>query len=132
MSKKITGNKRYRVISSTDGHCWYCGFQFPNQAIEIKDMACIDHIVPISMGGSDEEPNLRPACWKCNATKNNKTVEDFRYYLWLRDNKNVQAAQKLLDAVNLANTPFNNEIRQAIEWLISESPAIVFWGESNE
>lgn len=33
----------------------------------------LDHIVPLSRGGSDDDTNLQPLCGRCNRFKNNMT-----------------------------------------------------------
>ena len=33
----------------------------------------VDHVIPISKGGTDEDFNLVAACQKCNYSKNNRT-----------------------------------------------------------
>jgi len=33
---------------------------------------CIDHVYPLSLGGSNEPENLQTLCWKCNSKKSNK------------------------------------------------------------
>lgn len=42
-------------------HCWMCGAE----ATEI------DHVKPLSAGGSNWPANLRPACHPCNRAKSN-------------------------------------------------------------
>lgn len=44
------------------GRCWMC--RAPWQ--------CIDHVKPLSRGGSNWPANLRPACTSCNASKHNR------------------------------------------------------------
>ena len=38
------------------------------------DFIDLDHIVPVSKGGSDELDNLQLLCRKCNGKKSDKTV----------------------------------------------------------
>ncbi len=38
----------------------------------VKCLATIDHVVPISLGGGDEEINLVTACLSCNVKKGKK------------------------------------------------------------
>lgn len=33
----------------------------------------VDHITPVSRGGTDAPDNLQPACWPCNQAKGNRT-----------------------------------------------------------
>lgn len=49
------------------GRCWMCGCDW--YALSIEDQT-IDHIKPISKGGSEWPANLRPACRSCNSSKN--------------------------------------------------------------
>lgn len=55
--------------------CIYCGSKNSIQA---------DHVIPISKGGVHSVGNLVPACRKCNQSKSNKLLSQ-----WKRDNKNV-------------------------------------------
>jgi 5-methylcytosine-specific restriction endonuclease McrA len=48
--------------------CAYCG---SNEKIEL------DHVIPISKGGTHTHDNVLPACRKCNATKNDKPLDVF-------------------------------------------------------
>lgn len=45
------------------GQCAYCG--------AAEDLS-VDHIIPISKGGSDEEANLQCLCLPCNLRKGNR------------------------------------------------------------
>ena len=44
------------------------------------DGACesVDHIVPISRGGTSFEGNLAPACWSCNSSKADLLIVEWR------------------------------------------------------
>lgn len=54
-----------RLISSDP--CVYCG----------ADGETIEHILPVSLGGTDRWDNLAPACGRCNCSKNDKTLLRF-------------------------------------------------------
>lgn len=46
------------------GLCWMCG----------KPAEHLDHVKPLSKGGSHLPCNLRPACASCNYKKSNKWI----------------------------------------------------------
>lgn len=56
-----------------DGKCIYC-------EIGLEDGYHVDHLVPLSRGGSSWPENLALACPPCNQSKGNKTPEEF--VLW--------------------------------------------------
>lgn len=53
------------------GMCAYCG---------VSRADSIDHVIPLSRGGPHATENIIPACFSCNASKNNKTALEF--ILW--------------------------------------------------
>lgn len=56
------------------GRCMACG--------TTSAAFVVDHIVPISRGGTSERENLQPLCVSCNSRKGTKTMEEFS-----RDNR---------------------------------------------
>lgn len=60
--------KRIRKRVLREGKCRVCGSP---KRLEV------DHIIPVSRGGSDDIENLQPLCLKCNRSKSAKTMDEF-------------------------------------------------------
>lgn len=63
--------KRFlHFLIERDGEfCAYCGS---------SENLNVDHFHPKSKGGTDNLDNLKVACWACNCSKKDKTIENFR------------------------------------------------------
>ena len=48
--------------------CTYCD----------SPVQCVDHVVPLKLGGTNFEGNLTPSCWPCNAKKGAKLLTTWR------------------------------------------------------
>lgn len=55
--------KRFAVLRRDGFACRYCGAKAPDVVLHV------DHVVPRSAGGSDDEGNLVSACASCNLGK---------------------------------------------------------------
>lgn len=78
----ITKQVRERVKSRFGGKCGYCGI--------LSEKIQIDHIQPVEYGGTDDESNLMPACFKCNNYKFTHGIESFREQI----HRQVEKARK--------------------------------------
>ena len=58
------------VIAAPGGICPYCGEPFEG--------GHIDHVVPVSRGGTNDRENLVYCCTSCNLSKHDKTLEEWR------------------------------------------------------
>ena len=70
MSKYFGNSVRKKKVRNSlalrDGYkCHYCG----NKTIDLE----IDHVIPLSKGGSNKQGNLVLACQKCNREKGDNT-----------------------------------------------------------
>lgn len=54
---------RYEILRRDNHQCRYCGAAAPDAKLTV------DHVIPVSLGGSDEPGNLVTACQQCNAGK---------------------------------------------------------------
>ena len=68
----VSGSLRYEVLKRSGGRCELCGVSHEEVRLDV------DHIVPRSKGGSNDESNLQVLCRTCNSQKNNKDDTDFR------------------------------------------------------
>lgn len=68
--KPITKAVRFEVFKRDKFTCQYCGESAPNVILEI------DHIVPVSKGGTNDIMNLVTSCRDCNRGKTNKALSD--------------------------------------------------------
>ena len=60
---------RSRLMIELDGRCAYCG----KKDIPLE----VEHIIPLSRGGTSRQSNLTLACNDCNMAKGDKTAEEF-------------------------------------------------------
>lgn len=66
---KHTGDDIKKIYAQQGGLCKTCG--------AVLGKWHVDHIVPISAGGSNEAYNLQLLCKSCNLRKSNKSLEEF-------------------------------------------------------
>jgi hypothetical protein len=61
---------RKRIFQRDNYTCKYCG-------VRGGRLEC-DHIHPVSKGGSNEDFNLTTACFRCNRSKRDKTLTEWK------------------------------------------------------
>jgi hypothetical protein len=69
--KNFSSEDRITVYNQYEGKCGICGRFVP------FDEFTIDHMIPLSKGGTNELKNLQCACKTCNALKQDSLSEDF-------------------------------------------------------
>ncbi len=57
---------RYKILRRDRNTCQACGARAPDVEVEV------DHKIPVSKGGTDDEKNLVTKCKDCNRGKGNK------------------------------------------------------------
>lgn len=77
MSKLFSAKKLASIASKTNGKCFYCG----------EAGTEVDHVIAKSRGGSNRISNLAMACRKCNGSKRQKTIEEFRIHIEVKNSK---------------------------------------------
>ena len=62
-----------RMVERTGQPCAYCGLPIDLNAPKSAPLSfTVDHVVPVSAGGSDRMDNLVPAHYRCNIAKSDK------------------------------------------------------------
>lgn len=62
-----------RIFERDGWRCYMCSRKLsPRSTFPHRRSATIDHLIPISKGGSHEPSNVRTACHACNSGKNNR------------------------------------------------------------
>ena len=67
--KPLSKRTRFEIFKRDGFVCQYCGNKPPNVVLEI------DHINPVSKGGTDEIINLITSCYDCNRGKSDKDIK---------------------------------------------------------
>lgn len=71
---------RARDVFERDGwRCYLCGRSTPEHLLKTSrgDGPTLDHVIPLSRGGTHDMANLRCCCRACNAGKSNRTPEEY-------------------------------------------------------
>lgn len=65
----ISKRVRFEIFKRDNFTCQYCSAKPPHVPLEV------DHILPVSKGGGNEDENLITACFDCNRGKSNGLIE---------------------------------------------------------
>lgn len=95
--KGITSRKRFDVFKRDSFTCQYCGSSSPDVVLQI------DHITPVSKGGTNDIVNLITSCIDCNSGKSDKI---------LSDDSAVKKQKKQLDELQEKK----NQLQMMAEW----------------
>lgn len=74
------------LFNREKGRCTLCGSDL-TQLLAVDNAPQIDHIVPISIGGTNDPTNLQLICAACNRKKSNKNSQssDLHHVLWCHE-----------------------------------------------
>lgn len=66
--------------------CYYCNdITYPFSDREHKKLTTLDHIIPVSKGGTNKQENIVISCKECNNKKGDTLITkngDFKYYIY--------------------------------------------------
>lgn len=69
-SPKVVPVSRDEIIARDGNHCYLCGRHLRRSEINL------DHVVPLSRGGTHTPDNLRVCCVQCNVRKGSRLLEE--------------------------------------------------------
>lgn len=101
---KITKRDRFSIFSRDGFTCKYCGKQPP------AVLLVIDHVVPISRGGTNHPDNLITACEECNQGKSNKPTAPSD----IPEESRLAIAQEQMEVIRIAEET-NRAVNASIE-----------------
>jgi len=67
--KEVSCGVRFKVLERDSFTCQYCGRSAPGVVLHV------DHVVPVSKGGSNDMSNLVTACEDCNLGKSDMDMK---------------------------------------------------------
>lgn len=96
---------RMKIYNKCEGHCAYCGMRLSYKQFTI------DHVIPLSSGGSNHQDNLLPACVYCNRLKASMTLPEFRKELLKKLTEDLQRKEiyqraSLVGLIDVRNKSF--------------------------
>ncbi len=125
--------QRLRIFERDGWKCWYCAKDIVPFSTETNTAtpttAVLDHVHPKALGGKTKDENLVAACWPCNASKREKSVEEYRQHLRYKNPQGRAIAHlEAALAENLGAIHYLT-IAEIIKDLENQLPEVVFYGE---
>ena len=68
--RKLTARERFDVLRRCNFACYYCGLPAAGGVVKLE----IEHVIPVSRGGTNAQWNLVAACGPCNAGKSDLPI----------------------------------------------------------
>jgi 5-methylcytosine-specific restriction endonuclease McrA len=92
---RVKQSKRKEIKQRDDYTCYLCGTR--------SDQLTIDHVIPSSRGGSNEDSNLKSCCVSCNCAKSDMTILEFAIFSLYKANNALSKIQLNIFDVTVRN-----------------------------
>jgi hypothetical protein len=73
----INGKTRIKLAERANWSCCWCG-QKTRAELGWQNSATIEHVTPVSLGGTNKLENLTHACYRCNRTRGTQNAAKFK------------------------------------------------------
>lgn len=132
ISKKV----RFEIFKRDSFSCRYCG-----NGTSVGSILNIDHVIPVSKGGTNDVENLVTACFECNSGKSNRSLKslnisfknfDFsdykdqvkEFFEYINNKKDTldKSIDLILENIGDPNQDFDNNQRQSIKIFLNKIP----------
>lgn len=110
-SNWIRRDKRLAIYIRDQFTCVYCQRNLANVKAKRRTL---DHIIPVTRGGDNDETNLCTACSRCNESKGDKTAWEFIHRNAQPGKPNTRAIKIAERLQRLITTPLNRILAKAI------------------
>lgn len=102
LEQRIVFNQKTRsaIFEKYKGKCAICGQELDKEKFEV------DHILPLSRGGTNDLDNLQCTCSMCNRLKGDYTDEEMRNHFL-----------RLITMMSKQNGKFREKIKDVAQWL---------------
>lgn len=125
--KALPKSVRFEVFKRDKFTCQYCGESAPNVILEV------DHIVPVSKGGTDEIMNLVTSCRECNRGKAGRKLNDSSAVMVQKKQMDaMQERREQLEMMVQWRQSLDEEIEVEIDAIDALLQSNTKWGVSDE
>lgn len=113
------------VLMKSGGRCSHCG-----KKLSVSDDFTIEHIIPLSKGGTNQHQNIVALCNACNQEKANNIVSPLDYYRYLRG-EYMEDVLNMYAEYNDEFSYFNSKNLLFTDIIQTTSPHFVYDGGGN-
>lgn len=110
-SNWIRRDKRLAIYLRDGFRCAYCNRNLANAKAKMRTL---DHIIPVTRGGDNDETNLCTACKRCNDSKGDKTAWEYLARNVKPGGNNDLYVKRRDRLLVLIATPINRTLAKAI------------------
>ena len=109
-AKWIRRERRLALYMRDGLACVWCGSSLEDDNVTLS----LDHIVPVSRGGTNGSKNLVTSCRKCNSVRGDRTVRDFAFAVALYLNNGISGQDILSHVMDCADRRVDLRVAQRI------------------